>query len=228
MKNIILVHLIVFVFSGCVNHIQPYKPKKRRYVIGNYGKDLMTHGNGSLYMEGSRGLFEDARASRVGDIILVKVEENTDATRSAYTKTTRESSTSASMGSLFNVMAKLAAKYPQINLSSLISGGLSSAHSGQGETGRKGTLNATIAVRIARILPNGDFYVEGHKVVLLNNEENHLYISGVVRPQDVDHDNSVNSWRVADAQVEFTGRGDLSDTQKQGWFARFINKIWPF
>lgn len=227
MKAIIIILISVF-FFGCVNHIDPYKPKKRRYEIGQYGKDAVPTENGSLYAEGSRGLFEDARASRVGDIILVKVEENTDAQRSASTKLSRDSSVNASMGSLFNVMAKLSAKYPDLNLGSLISGGLSNEHKGQGETSRKGTLNATISVRIAKLLPNGDFYVEGHKVVLLNNEENHLYISGVVRPQDVDHDNSVFSWRVADAQVEFTGRGDLSDTQKQGWFSRIINKVWPF
>jgi flagellar L-ring protein precursor FlgH len=77
-------------------------------------------------------------------------------------------------------------------------------------------------------MPNGDLFLEGTKVVLINNEEYHLYISGLVRPTDIQQDNSVFSSRIADAQIEFTGRGDLADQQRKGWFSKFIDWANPF
>ena len=79
-----------------------------------------------------------------------------------------------------------------------------------------------------KVLPNGNLFVEGHRAILVNSEEHHFYISGVVRPIDIDQQNSVKSSVVADAQIEFTGRGDLSDNQKQGWLSRYLGWIWPF
>jgi flagellar L-ring protein FlgH len=77
-------------------------------------------------------------------------------------------------------------------------------------------------------MPNGDLYVEGTKVVMINNEEYHLYVSGVIRPADVAQDNSVVSSKVADAQIEFTGRGDMADTIDRGWFTKLIDWLNPF
>jgi flagellar L-ring protein precursor FlgH len=77
-------------------------------------------------------------------------------------------------------------------------------------------------------MPNGDLFLEGTKVVLINNEEYHLYISGLVRPTDIAQDNSVLSSRIADAQIEFTGRGDLADQQRKGWLARLLDWANPF
>ncbi len=218
----------VFACSGGVKHIGPYTPKKRRYQVGQYGNRGQPKEPGSLWVPGSRGLFEDARASRVGDIILIKIDEDAYAVKSSFTKTKRETSTEASADAFLGLLQKLATKYPDINLSKLISAGYKSEFKGDGSTGRKGKLEATIAVRITKIMPNGDFFVEGHKVILINDEENHLYVSGVIRPADVDSDNSVWSWRVADAQVEFTGRGTLTDNQRRGWLARLLDKVWPF
>ena len=77
-------------------------------------------------------------------------------------------------------------------------------------------------------LPNGDLFVEGTKVVMINHEEYHLYISGVVRPADIDDTNSVASSSIADAQVEFTGRGDIADQNDRGWLKKILDTINPF
>ncbi len=63
---------------------------------------------------------------------------------------------------------------------------------------------------------------------MINEEESHLYISGVVRPSDIQADNSVSSNLIADAQVEYTGRGPVADKQRPGWFTRFFDWVWPF
>jgi flagellar L-ring protein precursor FlgH len=71
-------------------------------------------------------------------------------------------------------------------------------------------------------------FVEGHRVVLVNSEEHHFYISGVIRPEDIDGTGSVPSSRMADAQIEFVGRGNLTTGSSQGWLSRALDAIWPF
>ena len=82
-------------------------------------------------------------------------------------------------------------------------------------------------MRVVREMPNGDLFVEGTKVVLINNEEYHLYISGLVRPTDIAQDNSIASTVIADAQIEFTGRGDVADQNRKGWLARLLDSLNP-
>ncbi len=89
-------------------------------------------------------------------------------------------------------------------------------------------LTATVPAIVRKVLPNGNLFIEGHRVVLVNSEEQHFYISGVVRPIDIDQENSIKSSQIADAEIEFTGRGVLSDNQHQGWLSRYFGWIWPF
>jgi flagellar L-ring protein precursor FlgH len=77
-------------------------------------------------------------------------------------------------------------------------------------------------------MPNGDLFVEGTKVVMINHEEIHLYISGLIRRADIAPDNSVASSRIADAQVEFTGRGDVADQVDRGWLTKILDWVNPF
>jgi flagellar L-ring protein precursor FlgH len=77
-------------------------------------------------------------------------------------------------------------------------------------------------------MPNSDLYVEGTKVVLVDDEEHHLYVSGLIRQADVKADGTVSSSQVADAEIEYTGRGDVSDQQRPGWLSRILGAIWPF
>ena len=100
--------------------------------------------------------------------------------------------------------------------------------SGKGGTERASRLRASITVRVKQVMPNGDLYVEGNKALHVNDERLHLYISGVIRWQDIETDNSVGSSRLADAEVEFVGEGVLSDNQRQGWLVRLLQKANPF
>jgi flagellar L-ring protein precursor FlgH len=83
-------------------------------------------------------------------------------------------------------------------------------------------------VKVREAMPNGDLFIEGTKVVMINNEEYHLYISGLIRPADVGPDNAVASSRVADAQIEFTGRGDIADQVNRGWLTKLLDWLNPF
>jgi flagellar L-ring protein precursor FlgH len=118
--------------------------------------------------------------------------------------------------------------YPKMDTKNLFNYSSASTFAGTGSTARNGQLSGTIAVRVAREMPNGDLFLEGTKVVMINTEEYHLYVSGLVRPTDIQQDNSVLSSRIADAQIEFTGRGDVADQQRKGWGARLLDAVNPF
>jgi flagellar L-ring protein precursor FlgH len=183
---------------------------------------------GSLWTNSSSGLFADFRARSVGDIVTITVDETARASGEASTDTEREQNMDMGLGSLLGFTAALQRAHPDLDPSSLI--GLMSEHefSSRGETSRESRVRATLAVRVRRELPNHDLYIEGTKVILINDEELHIYISGVIRPEDIEQDNSVRSSLVADAQIQFSGRGSLTDNTSQGWLARFLTKVRPF
>ena len=97
-----------------------------------------------------------------------------------------------------------------------------------GRTSRNDQFQTTLAAVVKRILPRGSIFVEANKMILVNNEQHHFYISGVVRRADIEPDNSVRSALIADAQIEFTGKGDITNEQQPGWFTRILKWIWPF
>lgn len=211
-------------------HIAPTAPKQRNYTPGAYAqKDpALKAAPGSLFSEAAGGYLEDTRAVRVGDVVVILVSESADAQGNATTKLTRDSSTKLGMDTLFGAMAAFKKAHPDVDPGKLLSFASASGFAGDGNTQRKGQLNASIAVRITRDLPNGDLFVEGTKVIMINNEEYHLYVSGVVRRADIGQDNAVSSSRIADAQFEFTGRGDISDQNRKGWFSRGVDAVNPF
>jgi flagellar L-ring protein precursor FlgH len=124
---------------------------------------------------------------------------------------------------LMNKIKSLASWFdPQISVES------GSSFDANGSTGRTERLTATVPALVRKVLPNGNLFIEGHRVVLVNNEEHHFYISGVVRPIDIDQENSVKSSMIADAEIEFTGRGVVSEAQERGWLPKYLGWLWPF
>jgi flagellar L-ring protein precursor FlgH len=211
-------------------HIAPFVPRQRNYETGEYAVQQADAkpAQGSIYTEGMAGYLEDTRAVRVGDTVLVRIDERANAQGDASTDLARDSSRQLGVNSLLGLVPAIQKAHPNINPANLVSLLSDSKFSGQGKTSRDGALSGLIAVRVKRELPNEDLFVEGTKVVMINQEEYHLYVSGVIRPTDIDGDNSVPSSRLADAQVEFTGRGDLAAQVDRGWFAKLLDAINPF
>jgi flagellar L-ring protein precursor FlgH len=214
-------------WAGCVTHIAPYKPKKRRFDPGAYGKQP-TASAGSLYAAGNAGLFEDRIASRIGDMLIIRIDERESASRDASSKLSKENKTAYGVPASFGLLAALQARHPNLDPAALFGTESSGKFDGSGTLERKGQLAATLPVRVRQVLPNGDFFVEGTKVVMVDAEEHHIYVSGIVRAADVGEDNSVPSSRVGDAEIEYAGRGDVSDQQRAGWLSRTLGKLWPF
>jgi flagellar L-ring protein precursor FlgH len=211
-------------------HIAPFTPRKRTYEVGAYAqKDPSAKpAAGSLFSDGTGGYLQDTRAVRVGDVVSIRLDESADASGNATTRLDKESSANGGANAILGIMPALKAAYPTLDPSKLYDIVSKSAFLGNGSTARNGELRGSVAVRVTKEMPNGDLFVEGTKVVMVNNEEYHLYVSGLLRPADIAQDNTVASSRIADAQIEFTGRGDVADTQRKGWFLRFLDWINPF
>jgi flagellar L-ring protein FlgH len=211
-------------------HIAPFTPRQRVYQPGNYAQrdPSARPTNGSLYSDAVGGLLEDTRAVRVGDFVVININESADASGTSATNLSKDSSGSAGADALVGIIPALKKAYPNMDPTKLFDYASSGKFKGEGDTARNGQLTGHMAARVVRGMPNGDLFLEGTKVVLINNEEYHLYVSGLVRPTDIAQDNTIASTRIADAQIEFTGRGDIADQQRKGWGARLLDTLNPF
>jgi len=217
--------LLPLLVAGCatdVQHVGKYQPKHREYnEREGSAQAAQAASPGSLWQDGRAAmLFTDARAFREQDQVVVKIEELADAKRSSDTDLSRQNDNAASLSATLNGAATPHSLDAKANTDTRFAV--------TGSTARTERLIATVPAVVRKVLPNGDLFIEGHRVVLVNNEEHHFYISGVVRPIDIEGDNSVKSSLVADAQIEFTGRGVLTDNQQKGWAQKYLGWLWPF
>lgn len=213
--------------SACAGPATTYKFPERAYEPGDYAPDVADQ-SGLLWGESTASVFEDNRSRRLGDLLIVRVEEAADANEAASTKTSTDSSTEAGVDNLLGMVEHWADSHPYVDKAALVKAVMRSSYKGAGETKRNGSLSATIPVQVKQVMPNGDLFVEGGKTIQINQEETHLYLSGVVRPFDIDMDNTVSSTRVLDARIDFSGRGVVSDKQGPGLLHRGLDAAWPF
>lgn len=213
--------------AGCGPAHIAAKPRTRDYTPPAASPVAESGTPGSLWRDGRAAsmLFTDARALRENDLVVIKIEEVADARRSSDTDLSRASKTDLQAAAFF----KRSSAIPTDQSVGLgLTGTTDQSFRGLGSSARSERFLATVPSLVRRVLPNGNLFVEGHRVVLVNNEEQHFYISGVIRPIDIEQDNSIKSTQVADAEIEFTGRGDLTDNQRQGVLGRFLSWFWPF
>ena len=173
-------------------------------------------------------LFRDHRAFQPMDLITVVVSETAQGSKAADTETKKESSLLAGITELFNFTDSLQLKNPGLDTATMLDADFQTEFTGEGETTRKGSLQAKIAAMVVEVLPNGTMRIEGEKIIAVNNEEQVLVISGLVRPRDVNSMNEVMSTKIAHLRVDYYGKGLIGDVQSMGWFGRLVNKIWPF
>ncbi|MGR9115539.1 MAG: flagellar basal body L-ring protein FlgH [Gammaproteobacteria bacterium] len=181
--------------------------------------------NGAIYQANyDMRLFEDHIARRVGDILTISLQERTNAKKIADLDTQKDTSIRV-------VAPMLLGASPATILGQELDTELSTAHEfgGEGEANQSNSLTGNISVTVVEVLPNGNLRVRGEKRVTLNQGDEFIRLSGIVRPVDIDVSNTVPSTLVADATIMYTGSGALADASKMGWLARFFNSPWfPF
>lgn len=190
---------------------------------------------GAIYRPGyALALFEDVKARRIGDLLTIRLVEATVAEKSASTRTERETSAQIDNPTVLGTTPRFdlpgalpLARTDGNTLETRI--GAEQEFEGSGESEQSNRLSGDITVTVADVLPNGNLLVRGEKRLNLNQGNEYVKISGIVRPVDIGADNSVPSTKVADATIVYAGDGAPADASKLGWLARFfISAIFPF
>jgi flagellar L-ring protein precursor FlgH len=161
-----------------------------------------------------RSLFSDQKANRPGDAVTVLVIEESSASNDAKTTSSRESNISFS-GSMKTSSS------PGTELGGGL--GLGNHFAGQGATATRGSVKAKISARVDSVLPNGNLMINGNRTITVNGEEQVIRLSGIVRPSDIQADNSVYSFNVSDAVIVFEGNGIVSRAQGPGWLTKLLH-----
>lgn len=177
--------------------------------------------------EVSKPMFADKRAASVGDILTIIVQENTSTTKKNNTTTGKEAAMDAALTTfLYSPAASgLLTKggtMPALKYSS------KNSFTGGGSVDNSEKILASVAVKVVDVLPNKNLVIEGRRETSFSGEKQTIVMHGIVRTADVSANNTVYSYNIADAKVEITGRGALSDNQRRGWFTRLWDKLTPF
>ncbi|MDR6128292.1 flagellar L-ring protein precursor FlgH [Sphingomonas sp. SORGH_AS802] len=176
---------------------------------------------GSIFAasQGYAALYEGWRARRVGDPLTIVLVEQTAASKSASSKLDSQGS-----GRITPPATGLLNLFPP---SSATASG-ARAFNGTGAADQANSLSGEVSVTVAEVYPNGTMLVQGQKRLTLNRGDEYVRIKGIVRTADVDRENRVLSTRVADAQIAYTGKGDVARASRQGWLSRFFSVVSPF
>ena len=183
---------------------------------------VKTVADGSIYSGGANdSLFGDRKAYRVGDIITIMLREKTMAEKSASNVSSRVAKNSMGMTGVTGGLLG-----DNLPTTATIDNSLS--NTGNGATSQTNTLGGDISATVVRVLSNGNLIIRGEKMISLNDGNEYIQISGMIRSEDVQPDNTVLSKRIANAEISYSGDGDYVDATKSGWGTKLFYKIWPF
>lgn len=173
-------------------------------------------------------LFRDHRAYQPMDLVTILISEDIEGTHEADTEVKGSSSLTAAITDLFSFADDVADSNSNLNTASLINAETQNDFKGEGDTERKSSFRGSISAMVVEVLPSGILRVEGEKIISVNNEEQIMILSGLVRPRDVNSNNEVQSSQVANMRIDYYGRGTVAEAQFGGWLARTLRVIWPF
>jgi flagellar L-ring protein precursor FlgH len=183
----------------------------------------------SLFRTGGGAFFRDQRASRVGDIVTIRINIADNARVDNTTTRTRNGSENAGIASLLGLESQIGKVLPgNPDPASLASTSSKSSATGAGNTSRSEQINMTVAATVTGVLPNGNLAIRGKQEVRVNFELRELVVSGVIRPEDIARDNSIRHSQIAEARISYGGRGQLTDAQQARWGQQIYDALFPF
>lgn len=168
----------------------------------------------SLYEDSSSSLYDGHKAREAGDIVTVIIREETNATQQANTNTEQNNNLEAGPGGGLLDFIKMLQMDQQ------------DSSSASGNTSRSGNLNARMTVQVMKVLDNGNLEVHGIKEITINGETQKIELSGIIRPEDIDVNNTIDSTKLANGKIKYQGEGPIAAKQRPGIFTRIFN--WLF
>ena len=187
---------------------------------------LATYSPNSLWRNGSRAFFKDQRAHQVGDILTVTVNINDNAKFDNEAQRSRNNTTDSSITNFF--ARKTLPLINQTVPARLLTADDTTSSDGKGSIDRKEALATNVAAVITQVLPNGNLVVEGKQEIRVNFEMRELIVGGVVRPEDIQSDNTIDSTKIAEARIAYGGRGQITDVQQERYGQQISDILLPF
>jgi flagellar L-ring protein FlgH len=181
----------------------------------------------SLWQENSRALVADKRATQVGDILSILIQESNTANRQNNTKTSKQATIDAGLQAfLYSPGASgFLTKKGQLPA---IKTAAAQSFDGGGQINNSEKMTARIAVRVIDVLPNNNLVIEGTRKVSFSGETQDAVLRGVVRAEDVSANNTIFSYNIAEATIKYVSSGTITDNQRKGWFTKIWEKVTPF
>lgn len=214
-----IVPVLVIMISGCAQHnadrvsidFEPMYPQEMPLVETN-------NRSGTIFNATRGNLFSmESRAQMVGDIITVQFAESFQATKSQNAATAKSNDSSISLPTALGT--------PE--LSTKLGSSLANTFSGSGSSAQSNSLNGQVSVHVVRVFQNGNLEILGQKKLTLNNGDEYIRVHGIVRPKDINEKNIVSSDRIANANIQYIGAGDIAASGKKGWYSKILDTINP-
>jgi flagellar L-ring protein FlgH len=200
----------------------PAKEHKPEPVVARVLPPPTPRTDGAIYQAGQQmELFADLKARRVGDVLTIVLNESTNASKNAVTKTAKTTAVANTGPTIFGKTITTKG-VPILNTS--MSG--ADSFDGEGSSTQSNSLAGSLTVTVIDVQANGNLVVQGDKNLKLNQGDEFVHISGVVRPADIATNNTVTSDKLADARISYSGKGVVDSSNRMGWLARFFNS--PF
>jgi flagellar L-ring protein FlgH len=180
----------------------------------------------SLWRNGSRAFFKDQRAHQIGDILTIKVNITDSAQFANETQRSRDAKDDSGITNLFGMTKVPLTKTPIPGR--LLTADSTTSTDGKGSVNRTEALKTNVAAVVTQLLPNGNLVIEGKQEVRVNFELRELLVAGIVRPEDIENDNTLDSTKIAQARIAYGGRGQITDMQQPRWGQQITDVILPF
>ena len=166
----------------------------------------------------------------MGDIITITLEESMTAANSGSETTSKQDSYAFDLPeALFGPSSFIGKLFFKDGIKEQrLQGGTTQSFSGTGSAAQANSISGTISVTVVRVFPNGNLQVKGERKLSYNSGTEYIRLAGVIRPEDISSSNTVSSTKVADAQISYTGTGDMNDSVTKGWLSRYFAYVSPF
>ncbi len=204
--------------SGCQTQVEERASLDFEPSMPNLATKQPKNAYGSIYSNSQSGLFAtDRRASKIGDILTVALSENFSASKSQSAKSAKKGAMKFDLPNIMTAGAD----------DGLFDSTSDQSFDGSGSAGQNNSLKGELSVTVTKVFSNGNMEILGQKKLTLNNGDEYIRLVGIIRPEDITNQNVVQSSRIANAKISYTGAGDIADTSRKGWFSKFIDVVTP-
>ena len=217
-KNFLVGIVLIPFIAGCSTQLEDRASIDFEPTMPTNTNSVKKDKYGSIYSNSKQGLFAtDRRASKVGDILTVALSENFSASKSQSAKSAKKGAMKFDFPNVMTAGAD----------DGLFDSSSDQSFDGSGSAGQNNSLKGELSVTVTKVFDNGNMEILGQKKLTLNNGDEYIRLLGIIRPEDINNQNTVQSSRIANAKISYTGAGDVADTSKKGWFAKLVDVVTP-